>query len=168
MIVFDLKCGEGHRFEAWFRSSDDFETQCRDQVICCPVCSDAHIEKAPMAPAINSGERSESEPAAPAEAGHDSATGADIQGDEVGPIAAAELPPALRRELDNVLSRVREHVEKTCDYVGRDFANEARRMHYGEADSRDIYGEATNDETVELLEEGIDVMPLPLRRKTDA
>ena len=167
MIVFDLKCTQGHVFEVWFRSSRDFEEQLDLHEIECPLCGDTHVSKAAMAP--NIGGKAKPGPTPPAM----------IEADEldrpspptVHSFGVPALPDDLQTELNRVVAKVQRHVEDTCDYVGRDFAEEARKIHYGEAQERGIYGEATIEESVELIEEGIDVMPLPTVRRpgqTDA
>ncbi|MBB4211472.1 hypothetical protein CCR85_07880 [Rhodothalassium salexigens] len=159
MIVFDLVCRSGHRFEAWFRSAAAHDEQHKAGQIVCPECGDTHVEKALTAPNI-ARSRPVSADAAMAAAGEicDMAAG------------APELPDPLRRELDQVLNRVRAHVEAHCDYVGDRFAEEARAMHYGETTPRGIYGEATTAEAADLMDEGIELTPLPTppRRKADA
>lgn len=142
MIVFDLKCAHGHVFEAWFRDSAAYDAQARAGEVVCPVCGDVRIAKAPMAPQVarRSGEE------APAR--------------EAAPKPAAE---AMRR-----LRALREHIEKTFDNVGDRFPEEARKIHYGEAERRDIYGEATLDEARALDEEGIAFGILPRLPRHDA
>ena len=87
-------------------------------------------------------------------------------GEFIEPVGLTSLPPKLQNELEYVLNRVRDHVEKTCEYVGADFPEEARKIHYGETPDRGIYGEATIEESEELLDEGIDVIALPMTRKS--
>ncbi|MCJ9430455.1 DUF1178 family protein [Kordiimonas marina] len=155
MIVFDLKCPDNHRFEAWFRSSSAFEEQCAAGVVECPYCGSAEIVKAPMAPnvAAKGNTQPEARPAQMQNMVH-------AEGDG----RLAELAAQARE----IVNQMREHVEKNCDYVGANFAEEARKIHYGEADERGIYGESTTEETQALIEEGIDILPLPGNRSTDA
>ena len=137
MIVFDLRCGGTHVFEAWFGSSADYESQCQRGLIACPLCGDSNIAKAVMAPAVGAkGNRSE--------AGRGVAL-AD------GGNAHADLLAAQRR------------MEAASDYVGGDFATQARAMHENAAPPRSIYGEATLTEARALIDEGIPVLPLPFR-----
>lgn len=160
MIVYDLICSTGHRFEAWFRSSAAYDEQREDGHISCPECGTTAVTKAVTAAHIGSG------------------TGPERRDDPMNAVGeicdmaagAPELPEPLRRELDQVLNRVRAHVEQHCDYVGDRFPEEARAMHYGEAEPRGIYGEATTAEAVDLVDEGIELTPLPntARRKQDA
>lgn len=163
MIVFDLKCSEGHLFESWFRSSSAYEEQKTSGLIECPYCGTTDVEKAPMAPNVGAKGNQRAEtitsvsdlPEMPAKA--------------VAP--APKMSPelkALAEKAASAMAELQNHVEKTCDNVGKDFAEEARKMHYGEAEERGIYGESSLEEAQELLEEGIDVMPLPGTRRTDA
>jgi hypothetical protein len=159
MIVFDLKCSENHTFEAWFRSSADYEDQQAKGIVECPYCGDRDVKKAMMAPnvAAKGNTRSESATPAPsASSAPSAAKGADPK--------AAELA-AKAQEL---FSKLRSHVEETCDYVGDRFAEEARKIHYGESEERGIYGESSAEETKELLDEGVEIMPLPGARRSDA
>lgn len=152
MIVFDLDCRHGHRFEGWFRSHEDFAEQKDAGIISCPECGCEEVTKAFSPPNLGKYGKTP-EPL----------SGLTASGDEAVPqaLGAPDLPPHLEQELNAVFAKVRAHVESHCDYVGDEFAEEARRIHYGESDSRGIYGEATADETAELIEEGIEVMPLP-------
>lgn len=141
MKVLDLQCRLGHVFEGWFASEDDFQGQRQRGLVQCPLCADSHIEKRLSAPRLNLGaaEPEAMPAAAPAP-------------------AAAALPAPLQAAW---LELARKVVAQTED-VGTRFAEEARRMHHGETEERAIRGRATPDETLELLEEGIAVLPLPL------
>jgi len=156
MIVFDLKCHIGHIFEAWFKSSRAYEAQLGEGTIECPVCGSNAVEKAVMAP--NVGKKSnQSKSAGKPAPDHER-------------LGYATLPEGLQAELEGVLEKVRAHVEEHCEYVGDRFTREARSMHYGEKPARGIYGEASYEDSVELLEERIEVFPLPGIKKprTDA
>ncbi len=145
MKVLDLNCQHGHVFEGWFASEDDFQSQKARALVQCPMCGDAHIEKRLSAPRLNLGAQAPAAGPAPP-----SSTPA--------PAAAA----ASRRALQAAWLRAsRELVAKSED-VGERFAAEARRMHHGETEARAIRGQATVEQAVELLEEGIGVMPLAL------
>ena len=139
MKVLDLACAHDHRFEGWFASEDDFVDQCGRGLVTCPVCADASITKRLSAPRLNLG--AVQPQAAPAQA--------VALGDEQLQMQAAWMALA-RRVLANT------------DDVGDKFAEEARRIHYGEAQERGIRGKATPAETEALMDEGIAVMPLPL------
>lgn len=163
MIVFDLKCPSEHVFEAWFNSSDSFEEQRTAGILECPFCGDNRIEKAVMAPNVGSkSNQGQSGESAPLPVSHGQMGETQAMGD---------MPAELRQQYESVMEKVRDHVESNCDYVGPEFAEEARKIHYGESDPRGIYGEATPEESAELLEEGVEVMPLPglkRRRVADA
>jgi hypothetical protein len=141
MKVLDLKCSHDHRFEGWFASTEEFESQLSRKLVACPVCSSTQVSRMPSAPRLNlSSGRSE-------EGGPPSAT--------KGPEHTAQATQA------RALRFVREILERT-ENVGDRFAEEARRMHYDEAPARNIRGVATPEDAHALLEEGIDVMPLPV------
>jgi hypothetical protein len=146
MILFDLICKANHVFEAWFRDGATYERQSAAGGIACPVCGETRVAKAPMAPRVV--------------ARHS------------GEAAAPKLPDgeaALTRELYKELARLYEHIENSCDYVGDRFPDEARKIHYGESERRSIFGEASEDETRALLEEGVGVFRLPwVRRRHDS
>ncbi len=153
MKVLDLQCRQGHVFEGWFGSEDDFQGQKQRGLVQCPLCGDDHIEKRLSAPRLNLGARA---PAAAAAALAQPIATEGSQG--VTPSETVALPPALQAAW---LALARKVVANTED-VGERFAQEARRMHHGEVQERAIRGQATPDEAVQLLEEGIAVMPLPL------
>jgi len=140
MILYDLKCAKGHVFEAWFRDSGTYERQEKAGRLECPDCGSRKVARAPMAPSIV-GPKERARPPADAEAA------------------------AKAREL---LQQLRQEVERNCDYVGDGFAEEARRIHYGETDPRGIYGEASDDEARELVEEGIPFGRVPWLPRTDS
>jgi hypothetical protein len=134
MIVFDLACGNKHVFEAWFSDSQGFEDQRAVGDVVCPVCGDANVEKSLMAPAV------------PAKG---QATAKDVETTQVA------------NEVMQTLHQMRQQVEENCDNVGEDFAEEARKIHYGETDKRNIYGKATREEAEELADEDIEFGVLP-------
>lgn len=148
MKVLDLRCSHGHGFEGWFASNEAFETQLAAGLVECPVCADTRIVKLLSAPRLNLGNAK-----APAEAAPASATPAPAKNKAQLP---AEQSPEARW-----MRAVREVLAKTED-VGDRFADEARRMHYGEAEERGIRGQATREQAEALLEEGIPVMALPI------
>ena len=146
MIRYSLRCEREHSFESWFQSSSAFETQVRRRLVICPACGSAKVEKAIMAPQIVSKKGRESPPPAPA-ATTEVAT----------PVAAPESTPlmlAQERELRAKLKELRDHIVKNADNVGERFPNEAEH--------RPIYGEASPDEARALIEEGVEVSPLPV------
>lgn len=147
MKVLDLRCTHGHGFEGWFASSEDFETQLAAGLVECPVCGDTGIVKLLSAPRLNLGNaKAPQETAAPAVA--------------AASAAASNVPADLSPEA-RWMRAVREVLAKTED-VGDRFADEARKMHYGETRERGIRGQATPEQTEALLDEGIPVVALPL------
>jgi hypothetical protein len=156
MKVLDLQCRHGHVFEGWFGSEDDFQSQRERGLVQCPMCADSHIEKRLSAPRLNLGATAPA--AAPANAAGYALAPRQDGGAGRSAIETGVLPPALQAAW---LELARKIVAQTED-VGDRFAQEARRMHHGEVQERAIRGHATPDEAVQLLEEGIAVMPLPL------
>ncbi len=146
MILYQLECRNQHGFEAWFRDSKAYDSQAKAGRVTCPVCGSRKVAKAPMAPNIAT--RREAPAAAPA-------TAKDPTHPEIA--EAIELLRALRRQ-----------VEENCDNVGDQFAEEARKMHYGEAERRDIYGDATAEQAEELREEGIEFGQIPWLPRHDS
>lgn len=159
MILFDLRCQDGHGFEAWFRDGATYEVQAAAGDIVCPICGDTHIGKAPMAPRIS--KRPLGDAGAPAPASSDSDVTAT--GD-----SAAVRSPMVQGELRSQLETLRRNIEENCEPVGDQFAEEARRIHYGEAPRRDIYGEATDSEAAELVDEGVEFARVPWPVRTDS
>ncbi len=141
MILYDLKCHDGHLFEAWFRDSDAFDEQRKARAVACPDCGGTKVEKALMAPNV----------AAKKGAAADRA------------VDAGKAKQALM-----MMSKLREVIEQNCDNVGPEFAEEARRIHYGEVESHNIYGEAAREEAEALREEGIEIAQIPWIRRPDA
>ncbi|KHS48456.1 DUF1178 family protein [Novosphingobium subterraneum] len=147
MIVFDLQCGpNGHRFEGWFGSSQDYESQLARGLVSCPSCGSPDVAKAVMAPNVG---RKGNQLAAPVPA----------KPVESAPVANVPLPPEAVAMLQAVAAMQAEAI-KSSTWVGDKFADDARAMHYGEKDPGAIHGRATPDEARELLEEGIAVAPL--------
>ena len=167
MKVLNLQCAHQHSFEGWFASEDDFQSQLSRDLIECPMCESTHIEKMPSAPRLNFGaHRSRADPSkSTSDAGPASDTDTPIRDSHPPPstdIALAQAPTEgdISGQAD-FLKALRHLVANTED-VGRRFADEARRMHYGDIETRSIRGQASPREAVELLEEGIEVMPLPM------
>ena len=154
MIRYSLRCERGHAFESWFQSSSAYETQEKRKLVNCPVCGSAKVERAIMAPQIVSKKGRQSAEAAPAPA----TTSTEV----TAPAASTPLLMAQERELRAKLKELREHIVKNADNVGERFPNEARKMHYGDIEHRPIYGEASPDEARALIEEGVEVSPLPV------
>ena len=140
MIKYRLTCGDGHEFEGWFRDSADYDFQAEKGLLDCPGCGSEDVRKAVMAPAV-----------------------ARTDGSRKARLAA------IHQDMAKAVARAREYVEKNFDYVGDKFPEEARKIHYGETEERAIYGEASGKEVKELVEEGVQIAPLPgAPRKTDA
>ncbi|MSP52000.1 MAG: DUF1178 family protein, partial [Alphaproteobacteria bacterium] len=142
MIVFDLQCDGGHVFEGWFADSVAFAKQAKRRLVVCPACGSKHVGKAMMAPNISSPKKKKNPSGEPEPAATETAPTFDKAKEETAKYV-------------KFLKTMRDHVEKNCDYVGSDFAEEARRIHYGETEKHNIYGDATPDEAARLNEEGI-------------
>ena len=141
MIVFDLICQPaGHRFEGWFASSDAFADQQQRGLVGCPHCGSIKVAKAPMAPAVPR-------------------KGNQLVTAEAAPVAAA-LPPEALAVMEG-LAKLQAKVLEQSRWVGDDFAEQSRAIHYGERQAEPIHGKATLEEAKELLEEGVAVLPLP-------
>ncbi len=147
MIKYDLRCEHGHSFESWFQSSSAYDSQHKRKLVVCPSCGSVKVEKALMAPRLAGTKRGRA--TVPAEAASKEAT---------APTLMMTQEQALRAKL----KELRDHIVKTADNVGERFPNEARKMHYGDIEHRPIYGEASADEARSLIDEGIEVMPLPV------
>lgn len=135
MIRFSLLCEREHQFEAWFRSNDDFDAQKKRGLVDCPSCGSHKVQKALMAPAVSTSRKQEKVALA--------------VGDQ-------------QRKMIAQLKALSEKVRENSEYVGEKFAEEARKIHFGETDARGIYGEATLDEAKGLAEDGVEFMPLPV------
>ena len=156
MKVLNLQCSHQHAFEGWFGSEDDFQSQLTRGLVTCPLCGDPAIRKMPSAPRLNLGASA----ALPetASTSREVSVAAAPASHPAQQVVAAGGPPAGQAEFLKAL----RHVLANTEDVGERFADEARAMHYGDAKHRNIRGQASRAEAVELLEEGIDVMPLPL------
>jgi hypothetical protein len=159
MIRYALNCDRGHVFESWFANSAAYDKQAKRALVTCPVCGSAKVEKAMMAPRLARADAG-SQPAAPP-----SPAPAQVAQTPT-PSVSAKTPVAMvsaaERELRQKLKELRDHVTKNASYVGQRFPEEARKIHYGEAEHRSIYGEASPDEAKALHEEGIEFHPLPV------
>lgn len=138
MILYQLRCSGDHEFEAWFRDSATYDVQAAAGDVACPFCGDTHVSKAPMAPAIATGGR-----------------------DREPQIAPEDRARMVAEQILKAVDKLRKHVEDNCDYVGDRFAEEARRIHYGESEDRGIFGEASEDDVSDLREEGVEFYRLP-------
>ncbi len=157
MIHYQLLCAASHEFDGWFKDSANFERQAKRGLISCPVCANTKVTRALMAPRL--GRR-----------------GMVIEHDTAAPVVAPEAAPAVPMQAGGVmpdqvravLHKLRAEVEKNCDYVGPDFASEARRIHNGEAEPRGIYGESTEAEAEALADDGIGVARIPWLPRADS
>ncbi len=134
MIRFSLVCDHDHDFDGWFRNGDDFDTQKKRGLISCPICHSIKVDKALMAPSVSTSRKGE------------------------------QIALAMNDEQRKMIAKLKElskKVRENADYVGDKFAEEARKIHFGETETRGIYGEATADEAKSLIEDGIEFMPLP-------
>ncbi len=158
MIRFDLKCTDNHVFEGWFGSSADYASQQERGLLECPICGDGTITKAPMAPNVASRKDSVRQVPVPMPGPQSAGVPDAASADAPGAGGEVEITPA---RMIAMLRSLRRHVEQTADHVGTDFAEEARKIHYGEAEERGIYGEASKDEIEDLQDEGIEVGSIP-------
>lgn len=135
MILFELRCANGHHFEGWFKDGATYDAQSAAGEIACPACGHTDVSKAIMAPRLNK------------------ATGQTLDVQDAA------------REMRRLLGDLRQKIEQHCDYVGERFPDEARKMHYGDIEERPIYGEASAEQAAELEEEGIPVARVPWLRE---
>jgi hypothetical protein len=142
LIRYNLVCAAGHEFESWFSDSKACDTQLKRKLVACPVCDSTKVKKAIMAPSVNTSTRND-------------------QGLETGRQPAVLLSDK-DREARAMLKSLHEHVKQNAEHVGGQFPKRAREMHYGESEKRSIYGDAKPEEVRSLLEEGVDVQPLPI------
>lgn len=157
MIRYTLACESGHAFESWFPSGDAYDEQSARGLVSCPVCDSRRVAKALMAPAVARTDRGGS-PKAPV------LVRDEKPAEALTPAPADPVLPMIaepERRLRAMLRAVREQVTRSADHVGARFPEEARAMHYGDAPTRAIYGEASLEEARALVEEGIEVAPLP-------
>ena len=135
MIRFNLSCNDDHDFDGWFSSSEDFDQQRKSGLIACPYCDSTRVSKSLMAPSVSTGRSKDA-------------------------VAVATVD-AHRRDLIGKMKELREAITSNAENVGQRFPEEARKIHYGETEERGIYGEANREEVESLLDEGIEIAPLP-------
>ena len=170
MIRYALNCDQGHSFESWFANSGAYDKQAKRGLVTCPVCGSAKVEKAIMAPNLAPNSAPSPSPSGAAEPrppAHPPTTPAPPSLQQTAPMPPAPKTPvammsAAERELRHKLKELRDHITKNAHYVGPRFPEEARKIHYGEAEHRSIYGEASSEEAQQLQEEGIEFHPLPI------
>ena len=157
MIKYTLVCDNRHTFESWFANSEAYDKQVKKKLVTCPVCESAKVEKALMAPRLTA--KGNKRKAGKPEAG--TAMQATVTA------AAPETTPVVNvspeeKQFRAKLKELRDHLVKNADNVGNKFPEEARKMHYGEVEHRSIYGEASPEEARDLIEEGVELHPLPV------
>lgn len=152
MIHYQLRCRQSHHFDGWFKDSASFDKQAELNLVECPECGNTDVERALMTPAVAK-KTSANLPVPVPEALPDAPPKA----------MGGRVPAAVLA----MLQKIRTEVERSCDYVGDDFADEARRMHRGEIEQRPIYGEASEDQAESLVDEGIDIARIPWVSRAD-
>ena len=156
MIRYALACAKGHTFESWFPNSAAYDKQAKRGLVTCPACGSAEVEKALMAPALGRGTKKDVHVPV-AEAPPTTETAVPVE----NKTPVAMISPQ-EQEFRAKLKELRDHLTKNADNVGAKFPEEARKMHYGESKHRSIYGEASPQEAKELLDEGVELHPLPV------
>ena len=156
MIKYALVCDKGHDFESWFADSAGYDKQAKRNLIACPHCGSAKVEKAIMAPRLSATAKKGRAAVAPVEPPSASPAA------PAGPPAPVAMISPAEQEIRAKLKELREHLTKNADDVGQKFPEEARKMHYGEAEHRSIYGVASPEEAKDMAEEGIEFHPLPI------
>lgn len=142
MIKYTLKCSKDHRFDSWFQSAEAFDKLKAAGMVSCGICGETEVEKAIMAPRVRPARSAATEPA------------------EAEEIPALSAPSG---EAEQALAALKKQIEENSDYVGKDFAREARAIHEGDAPERAIYGETNPEDARSLIEDGVPVAPLPFR-----
>lgn len=167
MIRYSLICDRQHGFESWFASSDAYDKQVKRKLVACPQCGSTKVEKSIMAPQIADSKQKRRAKAgqiheiAKREAENREAASREAKPDAT-PAEAVSIVSPQERELRAKLKELRDHVAKNADNVGKKFTEEARKMHYGEIEHRSIYGEASPEQAKDMIEEGIEVYPMPV------
>jgi hypothetical protein len=168
MIKYSLRCDHGHAFDSWFQDSASFDKQAKRGLVSCPMCDSVKVEKSIMAPQIprkgrTTEQRAGEEKVQRAAARQKKAEGATAPAAVPVTTPAAEpLLMAQEKELLSKLKELRDHIKANADNVGDQFPEQARKMHYGEIEHRPIYGDASPTEAKALIEEGVEVMPMPV------
>ena len=182
MISYRLVCGANHRFEGWFRNSEAFDEQATSRELACPICGNQEIRKDIMAPSLArsrslgdplSNAPVEVEKPEPARGVPDQTTGSEVAASPPKPVAVqpTKMNAAEVQKFATFVAmarKVHDYVEKNFDNVGKELPEEARKIHYGEVDHRNIYGQATTEEADELRDEGIELQALPVLPKLDS
>jgi len=167
MILFDIKCSDGNIFEAWFQNNEAYEQQIENDLVECPLCGCTKTSKSLMSPNISAKGEIIRDAYQSEQDSEDHKVTVSAHSNSRKEVSSDDVKRALDH-MHNIMSKFRRQVEKSCEYVGDDFADEARKIHAGESEKRGIYGETTISETEELLEEGIDILPVPGLNKLDS
>jgi len=176
MKVLNLQCAGMHTFEGWFGSEDDYQSQRERNLVACPLCANTEVRKLPSAPRLNFGAEEPRQaksaakedssavagPVAPAGGLPALPTLPTVPNAEAMASSLAQIHPEAVEMVQEAWMKMVKHVIANTEDVGQNFAEEARKMHYGESEERNIRGHASMEETQDLLEEGIEVMPLPV------
>ncbi|WP_164659793.1 DUF1178 family protein [Tropicibacter sp. Alg240-R139] len=150
MIQYALKCNDGHSFDSWFQSAEAYEKLAVAGLVTCAMCGSTKVEKAIMTPRVRPARSAATAPQTP----------------KTEPARTLSEPAT---DVEKAVAKARKRIEENSDYVGKDFASEARAMHDGDAPERSIYGEANLEDAKSLIEDGVPVTPLPFmpNRKTN-
>ncbi|PUE17139.1 DUF1178 family protein [Limnohabitans sp. MMS-10A-178] len=176
MKVLNLQCAGMHTFEGWFGSEDDYQSQRERNLVACPLCANTEVRKLPSAPRLNFGAEEPRQaksaakedssavagPVAPAGGLPALPTLPTVPNAEAKASSLSQMHPEAVEMVQEAWMKMVKHVIANTEDVGQNFAEEARKMHYGESEERNIRGQASMEETQDLLEEGIEVMPLPV------
>jgi hypothetical protein len=158
MIRYSLTCDRRHSFDSWFQDSSAYDRQAKRGLVACPSCGSVKVEKAIMAPQVSDSKQQKRAKIGKAMAASKSAA----KQSAAAPSESVSVVSPQERELRTKLKELRDHMTKNADHVGTKFPEEARKMHYGETEHRSIYGEASPEQAKELVEEGIEVYPMPV------
>jgi hypothetical protein len=171
MIKYSLRCERNHAFESWFQDSASFDKQAKRGLVSCPMCDSVKVEKSIMAPQIprkgrtaeqRAGEEKMQRAVARQKKAESAPASVDTASVPATTPSAEPLLMAQEKELLSKLKELRDHIKANADNVGEQFPEQARKMHYGEIEHRPIYGDASPSEAKALLEEGVEVMPMPV------
>ena len=170
MKVLNLQCGGMHTFEGWFGSEEDYQSQRERGLVACPLCADTEVRKLPSAPRLNLGAAEPRQSKPVSQESSSATTGAVTPSTnlpakptaETVASSLAQVHPEAAEMVQEAWMKMVKHVIANTEDVGQNFAEEARKIHYGESEERNIRGQASVEETKDLLEEGIDVLPLPV------
>jgi hypothetical protein len=167
MIRYALQCERGHAFDSWFQDSASFDKQAKRGLVSCPICDSVRIEKSIMAPQIprkgrTTEQRAGEEKTMRATARRKKAAAAEATTAPAATPSPEPLMMAQEAELRAKLKELRDHIKANADNVGEQFPEQARKMHYGEIEHRPIYGDASPDEAKALIDEGVEVLPMPV------